>query len=310
MKYLIIQLCDSSVSFCNYRLSKIRNLMSIDVLESSLNWGVKNGLNIHILYPKYEIPLDYQSLIDNFEHIEIRELSKENDADIYVANNYFELNKFEYIASPVIMHFTILDFLRQYQAIGTIIPKVKRLNICFTDVQNFTDDLESCYETALTYLANIIERLYFENNLVQFNLITDRAMLISMNNCNAGIDFITVAPDGNFYICPAFYLSKDKVCGNLSNGVYIPNQRLLTIDKAPICRLCDAFHCRRCIYLSKSLTNEVNTPSHQQCFMSHIERRVSKKLLDSIRRYGQYAPDVEIPQLEYNDPFEKLINKL
>jgi len=309
MKYLIIQLCDSAVSFCNYKNADTQNLIPIDVLESALIWGIKNGLNIQILYPLYELPQDYQSLIDNFEHIEIRGLNKSHDADIWVANNVSELSHCEIIVSPVIIHMSISEFLVNYKEIGDILPKVKRLNICFTDVHNFTDDKEAQYEAALNYLAKKILGLYIADNPVQLNLITDRTMLMQMNNCNAGIESITVAPDGNFYICPAFYLSNNKACCNVKDGVRIPNQRLLAIENAPICRLCDAFHCRRCVYLNKSLTNEVNTPSHQQCVMSHIERRISKNLLDSIRSFGQYAPYVDIPQLDYNDPFDKLINQ-
>lgn len=309
MKYLIIQLCDSAVPFCNYESSETPNLIPIDVLESSLIWGIKNGLNIQILFPRYELPRNYQSLIDNYEHIEIRGLNKYHDADIWVAGNVSELEQCEYFAAPIIIHTSISEFLGNYKEIGDILPKVKRLNICFIDVHNFTEDNEAQYEYALNYLAKKIERLYITDIPVQLNLITDRTMLTQMNNCNAGIESITVAPDGNFYICPAFYLSNNKACGNVKDGVAISNQRLLAIENAPICRLCDAFHCRRCVHLNKSLTNEVSTPSHQQCIMSHIERRVSKNLLDSIRSFGQYAPDVDIPQLDYNDPFDKLINQ-
>lgn len=309
MKFLIIQLCDSAVSFCNYKPLETPKLMSIDVLESTLIWGIKNGLNVQILYPNYDIPSTYQSLIDKFEHIEIRELGKEHNADIWVVNNLSELEQCEFIASPIIVHIAISEFMRNYREVGSILPKVKRLNICFNDVQSFTDEMEAQYETALSYLKKTIEELYTKNIPVQLNLITDRTMLTAMNNCNAGIDSITVAPDGKFYICPAFYLSNSEACGNAKDGVSIANQRLFAVEYAPICRLCDAFHCRRCVYLNKLLTYEVNTPSHQQCVMSHIERRVSKNLLNSIRKFGQYAPDVEIPNLEYNDPFDKLINR-
>jgi fructose 1,6-bisphosphatase len=43
--------------------------------------------------------------------------------------------------------------------------------------------------------------------------------------------------------------------------------------------------------------------------MSHIERKVAKKLLDEIRRYGEYAPHVSIPEIDYIDPFDKIVNE-
>lgn len=309
MKYLIIQLCDSAVSFCSYTNAEAPNLIPIDILEKALIWGIKNGLNIQILYPRYELPKGYQTLIDNFEHIEIRCLNKMHDADIWVANNLSELELYEHIVSPVILHLSIFEFISKYQEISVILPKVKRLNIFFTDVHKFTDDMEKLYEYALNHLANTIERLYIAYHPIQFNLITDRTMLTAMNNCNAGTDSITIAPNGNFYICPAFYFAKDRECGNIRDGVFIPNPRLFDIKNAPICRICDAFHCRRCVYQNKILTNEINTPSHQQCVMSHTERRVSKNFLEKIRRFGQYAPQVVIPPLEYNDPFDKLFKQ-
>ena len=130
-----------------------------------------------------------------------------------------------------------------------------------------------------------------------------------MNNCNAGVDSITVAPNGNFYICPAFYLSNDRACGNSVDGVNIPNNHLYQIERAPICRECDAYHCRRCVKLNKQLTLEINTPGHQQCVMAHVERKVAKLLLNEIRKYGEYAPNVSIPDIDYNDPFYKIINQ-
>ena len=129
MKYLIIQLCDSSVSFCNYKNAEIQNLIPIDVLESALIWGIKNGLNIQILFPQYELPHSYQSLIDNYEHIEIRGLNKFHDADIWVVGNVSELGQCEYFEALIIIHMSISEFLGNYKEIGDNLPKVKRLNI-------------------------------------------------------------------------------------------------------------------------------------------------------------------------------------
>ncbi len=309
MKYLIIQLCDTSVSFCGYSPSSIPNLMPFEALKESLIWAVKNGVNIQVLYPKYSLPESYQSLIDEFEHIEIRPLEDSNTADIWVANDIYEINSFDGISSPLVLQLTISDFLSQYKIIAEILPKVPRLNIFFTDVPSFSDNMEQQYEDALTYIANKIVELYLDNNLAQFNLITDRTMLSEMNNCNAGVDTLTVSPDGNFYICPAFYLSNHKPCGGVDEGISIPNRQLYKISHAPICRICDAYHCRRCVKLNKDLTLEVNTPGHQQCVMSHIERKVAKRLLDEIRRYGEYASHVSIPEIDYNDPFDKIVNQ-
>jgi len=79
---------------------------------------------------------------------------------------------------------------------------------------------------------------------------------------------------------------------------------LLRLDHGPICRHCDAYHCRRCVWLNRKTTLEVNTPSHEQCAVAHIEREAARKLLASIRDVGDFMPEVEIKLINYNDPFE------
>ena len=139
---------------------------------------------------------------------------------------------------------------------------------------------------------------------VHFNLLTDRMFLDKMNNCNAGDESITLAPDGKFYICPAFYLDGSKAVGDLENGLDIKNRQLYRLDHAPICRKCDAWQCRRCVWLNRKTTLEVNTPSHEQCVVAHIERNASRRLLKEIRTLGEFLPEKEIKEIDYLDPFD------
>ena len=55
------------------------------------------------------------------------------------------------------------------------------------------------------------------------------------------------------------------------------------------------------------MCREVNTPSHQQCVMAHIERIASKKLLDEFRKIdNSFMSEIDIPEVEYLDPFDKV----
>ena len=307
MNYLIVQLCNSSVSFCNYVSSEGHNLIPINKLESGLNWAIKNGLNIQILYPDYDLPDLYIELLNKFEHIDIKRLIPGNDSEIIVLKETESLNIIENIPTPTILQLSLSDFISNIKDIAEFLCKTPRLNICFTDIHYFKDEQEKEYENALKYLADKIETLLKTGQPVQCNILTDRIMLTEMNNCNAGVESITLAPDGCFYICPAFYLDKSKDCGNPDIGLKYANPHLYKIQYSPICRECDAFHCKRCIWLNQFLTNEVNTPGHQQCLMSHIERNMSRRLLHNIRKYGIYAPGIDIPQIDYKDPFDKII---
>jgi CXXX repeat peptide maturase len=78
------------------------------------------------------------------------------------------------------------------------------------------------------------------------------------------------------------------------------------LDHAPLCRKCDAYQCKRCIWLNRKTTLEVNTPSHEQCVVAHLERNASRNLLTNIRKYGAFLADKEIKGIDYLDPFNKL----
>jgi hypothetical protein len=58
--------------------------------------------------------------------------------------------------------------------------------------------------------------------------------------------------------------------------------------------------------MNRKTTLEVNTPSHEQCVVAHIERNASMILLKNIRKHGEFLPDFEdIKEIDYLDPFEK-----
>jgi len=91
----------------------------------------------------------------------------------------------------------------------------------------------------------------------------------------------------------------------VESGVKIENAQLLHLDHAPICSHCDAFQCKRCIWLNKKTTLEVNTPSHEQCVAAHLERNASKRLLEHLRSHGNFfAKTADINEIDYLDPFE------
>jgi CXXX repeat peptide maturase len=131
-------------------------------------------------------------------------------------------------------------------------------------------------------------------------------MLDRMNNCGAGDTTITLAPNGNFFICPAFYYEDEAdSIGDLGHGLGIKNKQLYKLGYAPICRHCDAWQCKRCIWLNRKTTLEVNTPSHEQCVVAHLERNASRELLNNIRKHGTFLPEQEdIKVIDYLDPFD------
>ena len=308
MKYMIIQLCDTSVSFCHYSTDGFsKHLISFDNLKNGLLWAIKEGLEIQVLYPDYPLPDDYENLIKSVRHIAIHP-ENSNRGDVVILSDWDSLRSPEASSeNPVVLRTTIADFFSNYTLLSSVISRFPRLNIIFVDVNNFKDDYIGQYEKCLSELADIILALYIQGNYIQFNLLTDRLMLTEMNNCNAGVDCITLSPDGNFYVCPAFYLDKSGDVGSPSKGLCTPNRHLYKLQYAPICRECDAYHCHRCVWLNQRFTYEVNTPSHEQCVMAHVERKVARELLANLRKVYEFMPEVSIPALDYLDPFNKIV---
>ena len=153
-------------------------------------------------------------------------------------------------------------------------------------------------------MKNTVKEAFVQGLLPQINLLTDRILLDKMNNCNAGIENITLAPNGKFYVCPAFYLENENdSVGDLVTGINIKNKYLYQLQNAPLCRKCDAYQCKRCVWLNRKTTREVNTPSHEQCVVAHIERNAGRELLYDLQAFGAWK-EKSIGEINYLDLFK------
>lgn len=327
LQYLIILLDDTSTSFCHYdNKCGNRRLISIDNLKSGIKFAMKENLMIQFLYPEYELPEEYKNIINTIDHNVIVSSSCEDstlmeNADVVVMDSWEVMNQHPFNEDVAYVIRTPRNTLfDRYKSIIPVLGKLRRLNIVITDVECFTEEDFDKYKEVLSFLSKKIEKIYLDGNSPQLNLLTDRIMLDKMNNCNAGWENITLAPDGNFYVCPAFYYAQktdgsektiSEVCekgysiGDLQTGLDIKNPQLYRLDHARLCRNCDAYQCRRCIWLNRKTTCEVSTPSHEQCVVAHLERNASRILLNNIRLHnGSMSNKNEIEEISYLDPFD------
>lgn len=277
LKYLTILLDDASVSFCHYKVRKRSNVISEDVLYNGITYAMKENLNVQFVFPRHELPQYVYDLIATVPH---KKIGKE---DVTVYNEWPQ--RFSECENCVI-RISIKDIV--YKTLPVVLPM--RINIMLTDIEYCADEDLANYKSWLERNAEIVK-----GKGCQINVLTDRTALFEMNNCNAGYESITLAPNGKFYVCPGFYQDDMYDVGSLDDGLKIKNQHLYELRFAPICRTCDAYHCKRCIWLNKKTTFEVNTPSKEQCIISHLERNASRIL----------SPD-GISKINYLDPFENL----
>lgn len=318
-QYLVILLDDTSTSYCHYEnKSSMRNLIPFDILQKGILFGMKENLMIQFVFPDYELPQEYKDEIESIDHSKIVPATTPvMDADVLVFNDIAMLTSFGIINSySVVLRVTKEQIFEHATEIANILPKVLRLNLVITNIESFNDEDYTRYMEVLSEWSETLFSVYAKGEQPQFNILTDRILLNSMNNCRAGDNSITLAPDGRFYVCPAFYhvnedekygLGKSKFnIGSLKNGLNIKNQQLFELEFAPICRECDAFHCKRCVWMNRKLTYEVNTPGKQQCVLSHIERNASRDLLQRIQTELKLMSSKSIKTIDYLDPFEKI----
>ncbi len=308
LQYLIILLDDTSVAFCHAdNPLKERNLMPIDTLRKAILFGMKENLMIQFVYPDYELPAEYDDVIESIDHTKIGK-------DVKIYNSVPAAVE----GKNVVLRLSLSEVVEKQYDIAVLLSQVERMNICLTDIESYNDGMQEAYAKALDTLNDMLVNLYKSQKAPQLNVLTDRLQLKEMHNCEAGVGNITVAPNGKFYICPAFYYDEklgvddqmnhakktsNYAVGDLERGLNIPNKQLLQLDHAPLCRECDAYHCNRCVWLNQKLTWDINTPSRQQCIVSHLERNASRKLQVELKKFFQLEGE-EIKEITYLDPFD------
>lgn len=296
MQYLVILLDDTSVAYCHCdNPHRERRLIGLDDLRAGILYAMKHNLMLQFVYPDYELPQEYLDAIDTIDHHDIVPFPMQGD--VAVLNTVADAAE----GAVCVLRTSLKELFAAEAAVADALRRVQRLNVVVTDLDTFTDDHLAAYTALLDRWAALLKEEYLAGRTPQLNLLTDRMMLSAPNHCNAGVENITLAPNGRFYLCPAFYYTNPE---DSVDPADIPNAQLLRLDHAPLCRRCDAFHCRRCLWLNQRTTLEVNTPGRQQCVVAHTERNASRRLLAAIRSKASFMPEVDINEIDYIDPFD------
>lgn len=307
LKYLVILLDDTSTSYCHYDVEdREKNLIPLNVLKEGVLFAMKNNLKIQYILPNYTLPQNYIETMESMFNDKIGPIGQELPLSAIVINSLQSIN-INMMDSSIqyVIRTTISDFFENYGILKELFTLGISANIVFVDVVSFTEDKIETYRTVLAELVKSVESSIFKGMNINTNLITDRIALDNMNNCGAGDTSITLAPNGKFYPCPAFYYDDNQyyIIGDIENGLDIKNKTLYKLEYAPLCKRCDAFQCKRCVWLNKKLTYEINTPSRQQCVMSHLEREAGATLLDRFHKHNILL-NKTIEKIDYIDPFD------
>lgn len=311
LKYLVIQISDESPSFCHYTVPCYTEpqAMTIEELKNALVFAMKENLSLQIVLPNVEISQEYWNLLSEIDYIGIANAHSPyaDKAQVIVFNNIDEFNSYQTRTNIIaIIAIGSGELCNLHKLDSEKINSIERINLIPRHIERLTDIELELYKSEMRVLSELLEKAYRKHCSTEINCLTDRMFLNKMNNCNAGIESISVLPNGKLYYCPAFYIDNPYCSvGTTTNGLNIQNSQLLNLEHAPICRICDAYQCKRCIWLNQKLTGELNTPSHQQCVLSHIERNQSRDLLIKLREVdSEFNLDQDIKEIKYLDPFE------
>ena len=308
LQYLVVLLDDTSVSFCHYQNNEgVKKLISLDDLKQAIRFGMMENLYIQFVYPSIPLPSEYLEVIETIDHCKILPYRLKHEGNnVYVLDNWEDLTKAKY--GEMFVFRTSKSML--FSHYSDLIEAVKRgciVNLVILDVDTFNEKDFISYKSILSQMVNDFGRMVDKDEMPQLNIVTDRLILKQMNNCGAGSKSVTLAPNGKFYVCPAFYYEDtEESVGDLNSGLNIRNKQLYELLHAPICSHCDAYHCKRCVWLNRKTTLEVNTPSHEQCVVAHLERNASRELLELIKAKGKNISRMaEIDEIDYLDPITK-----
>ncbi|MDO4971675.1 MAG: CXXX repeat peptide maturase [Bacteroidales bacterium] len=309
IEYLVILLDEAAASYCHYEVpAQLQHRpISAEMLQRGIRFAMCQNLAIQFVYPHYEISAELDDIVHSVDHYKIMPVDIDaTKADVVVVDG-FDFDKAIQLRKPTTLRVVNDEFFARYGELTPLLLAVPNVNLVFTDVQHFTKADLDAYRCAIDHLSEDVANMYIADQCLRINLLTDRLSLSKMNNCGAGDASLTMAPNGNLYVCPGFYYDEPENCvGNIKQReLEIPNGYLYTLASAPICRHCDAWHCKRCVWLNRKTTLEVNTPSHEQCVMAHLEREASRRMLAKIRERGSFMPECEIEELDYLDPFDK-----
>lgn len=312
-QYLTIVLADDAPRYCHWtaRRHPPRTIVP-EALRQALVFAMKRRMAVSLVWPERPLPEELTREARRCEHTDIRPIATAQAGDMAVAESVAELLGAGMEEGRVYaLATTFDDFIAGHEALAAALRTTCRLSIALSGLDKLDDAALCLYGQALDAMAATLADRYTADCQPQVSLLTDRIQLQKMNNCGAGDTSLAVCPDGRFYVCPAFYFEPDGFALDASGGEpQVANAQLYRLDHAPICRLCDAWQCRRCVWLNRRTTLEVNTPSRQQCLAAHYERRAARHLLLALRERGLMPDSIEIASDDCMDPFEKIKERI
>lgn len=301
-KYLQFITSDNITPHCCYNSNKKSDAaMSETTLEKGMKFAKENGYIPVFLGKSGQVPGEFIE-IDDSKSPYVQE------GTIVVLDNNAEISK---ASSGNFILLVSRDNVGQIsQFVKKLYPAGGRVNIILEEIEHWVQKDVEIYSQQLDSLCDFVFNTYEEENPLEINVLTDIFSLKSIAGCGSGVNNFALAPNGKLYLCPAFYFDDpESSIGDLDRGINIKSKRLFELKNAPLCSSCDANHCKRCLFINKKMTKEINTPPRIQCLISHVERNASRKLQKLLATANHITPYSVLSEIAYADPYDKMLNR-
>lgn len=204
MNYLIVPLDKASVSFCYYdnpNYASGSEPISTDVLKRAVDFALANELTINFLYGQIDPIESHRSIIESVSHAKIVPLAlAEAYPESAVVIESCEIEQAA-AASPdlgpgrnVIVRLERERLLRLADDLSLLFGVFQRLNLYLTGLEKNAESEFELYGQQLSALMENVARHYRRSDIFEVNVLSDRMMLDSMRNCDAGCEHCTVGP--------------------------------------------------------------------------------------------------------------------
>lgn len=311
LKYIYFITSDDAPVFCNYEKKYLgTDKMTHELYTKGLDFCMENEV-LPIFLGEYSIELDPKKKI----FFEIKEKGEFLNPARGITVTKEPMQE---VSTPVVNYIickkdilNLTENMRKFY-----LASVKRVNIFLADIESWEEEDFTQYKRSLDDLVEFYFELIRTGKLsFQINVLNDRLMLLDREtrDCAAGINSVSLAPNGKFYVCPGFYFTNpDWSIGTIETGIDEAEKERYYRERSPMCNCCKADACHRCLLNAKIATGEINVPSSNQCRIGYIQANAQKKLYDRLieedgDKYMFSAYD--LPKLDYVDYVANMIFK-
>ena len=320
-KQIYFLLSDDYVTYCSYKNeSKTDNIMEEDEIISGLKFARQNFLRPVFVHSNNSF--DFKNIKEylNYDILHIvpakfcetaKEIGLKRILPVYDLESVKKSDSFQ---ENIILNINSDEIEELSECLKTLFKNCNRINLNIIGLdKNFNEEV---YRFQMKKISKfLIEELGNNGVLKELNLLTDTIFLDKHENCMAGENDFIVSSKEKIYTCCAEYSNNpDEFIGDLERGIFKDySKRLYEIKNSNLCRICDAYQCKNCVYINKLYTNEVNVSPSFQCRKSHIERDISIDILEKLKILSEkieLPPIREIKKKDYLDPIYKFSDNI